>query len=185
MTDVAAPPARTPETAEVYISRLRAVLGDRDPLEVLGTTPRELRRAIAGLSPTELSTREGPGAWSVQHVLQHLADSELVGAFRIRMVLAHDRPSLAAYDQELWAERLHYDQADVEEALADFAHLRTSNVRSLEQASPADRERVGLHSERGEESIAQMILNYAGHDIVHLQQIARIRKAIGAPNESL
>ena len=28
-----------------------------------------------------------------------------------------------------------------------------------------------------------MILNYAGHDIVHLKQIARIREAIGVPNE--
>ncbi|MGH7712831.1 MAG: DinB family protein [Gemmatimonadaceae bacterium] len=184
MTDVAARATRAPETAEAYIARLLAALGSRDPFDVLGTTPRELRRAIEGLDDADLSTREGPGLWSVRHVLQHLADSELVGAFRIRMVLAHDRPALAGYDQELWAERLHYDQIDVDEVLADFERLRLANLRLLRHATPADRERVGLHSERGEESIAQMILNYAGHDIVHLRQIARIRRAIGAPNDS-
>ncbi|HEY7568009.1 MAG TPA: DinB family protein, partial [Gemmatimonadaceae bacterium] len=71
-----------------------------------------------------------------------------------------------------------YEQADVEEALADFERLRNSTLRLLEQTSVAERQRVGLHSERGEESIEQMILNQAGHDIVHLRQIARIRDAI-------
>jgi hypothetical protein len=36
------------------------------------------------------------------------------------------------------------------------------------------------HSERGDESIAQMIRMYAGHDLVHLKQIGRIRRAVGA-----
>jgi hypothetical protein len=39
---------------------------------------------------------------------------------------------------------------------------------------------VGLHAERGEESVAQMIRLYAGHDLLHLSQIARIRKTISA-----
>jgi hypothetical protein len=180
MTDVA---TRAPETAEQYIARLLSALGSRDPFDVLGSTARELNRAIAGLSDAQLGMPESPGLWSVRQVIQHLADSELVGAFRIRMVLAHDRPPLAGYDQVRWTERLHYDQADVTEALADFERLRASNLRLLRLTTPADRERVGLHSERGEESITQMILNYAGHDIVHLNQIARIREAIEAPNE--
>lgn len=179
MGDVAARAARAPETAEQYIARLLAALGDRDPFEVLAQTGTELRRAIAGLDAKGLSTPEAPGLWSVRQVIQHLADSELVGGLRLRMVLAHERPMLAAYDQERWAARLRYEQADVEEALADFERLRNSNLRLLEQTSAAERQRVGLHSERGEESIEEMILNYAGHDIVHIRQIARIRKAIG------
>jgi hypothetical protein len=169
---------RPPETAEQYIARLLNALGDRDPFEVMAQTGPALRKAIAGLDAAALNTPEGPGLWSVRQVIQHLSDSELVGAFRIRMVLAHERPSLAGYDQERWAARLHYEQADVEEALADFERLRNSNLRLLEQTSVTERQRVGLHSERGEESIEQMILNYAGHDIVHLRQIARIREAI-------
>ena len=183
MTDVATGAPRAPETAEQYIARLLATLGSRDPFDVLGSTARELRSAIAGLSDAQLGMPEAQGLWSIRQVIQHLADSELVGAFRIRMVLAHDRPALAGYDQELWTERLHYDQVDVAEALTDFEHLRASNLRLLRLTTPVDRERIGLHSERGEESITAMILNYAGHDLVHLKQIARIREAIGVPNE--
>lgn len=176
MTEVAA--RRAPETPAQYIARLLAALGDRDPFAVMAQTASALRAATAGLDPAALNTPEGPGLWSMRQVIQHLGDSELVGAFRLRMVLAHERPTLAAYDQERWAERLHYEQTDVEEALADFERLRNSNLRLLEQTSEAERQRVGLHSERGEESIEQMIVNYAGHDLVHLHQVARIREVI-------
>jgi hypothetical protein len=36
------------------------------------------------------------------------------------------------------------------------------------------------HAERGDEPLGHMIKLYAGHDVVHLRQIARIRQAIGA-----
>jgi hypothetical protein len=136
---------------------------------------------VAGLSELRLSAPEKPGKWSVRQVTQHLSDSELVGGFRFRMALAHDRPMLPGYDQDLWADRLKYQSADLSAALDDFATLRRANLRLLNGLSPGELQRVMLHSERGEESIALMMRMYAGHDIVHLRQIARIRRAVGAP----
>jgi hypothetical protein len=155
-------------------------LGTREPFEVLRGTPTALRHAASGLSPEQLSRPEGPGKWSVRQVIQHLADAELVGGFRYRMVLAHDGPTLPGYDQDAWAERLHYDQADSAAALGDFVVLRGANLRVLQQATPGELERVMVHSERGNESLRFMIRIYAGHDLVHLRQIGRIRRAIGA-----
>lgn len=169
---------------EAYVASLFAALGAREPLHVLREGPATIRQAIAGLSAAQLSTPERAGKWSVLQVVQHLADSELVGAFRFRMVLAHDVPMLPGYDQDLWAERLRYHEADIETALGDFATLRRGNLRLLEAATPADRRRVMRHSERGDESLDKMISMYAGHDLVHLRQIARIRAAIGAPTAS-
>ena len=165
---------------DAYLASLRDALGSRDPLVVLREMPSELRHAIDGLSTESLTTPERTGKWSIRDVIQHLADSELVGGYRFRMILAHDRPTLAGYDQDLWAKRLGYAEADVHTALEDFARLRQANLRLFERASSADRERVGIHTERGEESIAQLIPTYAGHDIVHLRQIARIRRGVAA-----
>lgn len=107
-------------------------------------------------------------------VLEHLADSELVWGYRLRKVLAEDRPELTGFDQDLWADRLGYDSADSEAALSMFAALRSANLRLLSRAPQGDLDRVGIHDERGEESVEHMIRLYAGHDLVHRRQLERI-----------
>lgn len=174
MTDPADP-------VRAYVQSILDALGDRDPFEVLREGPDALRAALAGLTPTQLTTPEREGKWSVLEVAHHLADSDRVAAFRFRMILAHDAPELPGYDQDLWAGRLRYREADPATVLHDFAEVRRSNVRLLERTTPEERRRVMRHSERGEESLAHLIRMHAGHDVVHLRQIARIRAAIGAP----
>ena len=111
-------------------------------------------------------------------VLQHLADSELVWGYRLRRLLAEDRPALTGFDQDLWASRLGYAAADRDQALAMFGVLREANLRLLAQASPEDLDRVAVHAERGEESARHMIRLYAGHDLVHRRQLQRVVEAV-------
>lgn len=164
-----------------YVAALLDALGSRDPLELLAETPAALRKAVAGLTPEQDGTPERPGKWSVRQVVQHLADSDLVTGFRFRMVLAHDAPEIAGYDQDLWADRLGYKDSDLATALDDFEFLRGLNLRLLRRVQPEDMKRVMRHSERGDEPLDHIVKLFAGHDLVHLRQIARIREAIGAP----
>ena len=168
------------EQARAYTAAILDLLGDRPPLDVLRATPGAVRAAVAGLSEAQLSAREAPGKWSTRHVVRHLADSEIVWGWRLRLVLAQDRPPLTGYDQDLWADRLRYRDARLADSLATFAALRTANLRLVRSTSAADMQRVGVHTERGEESVAHMLKLYAAHDLVHLRQIERIKKAVGA-----
>jgi hypothetical protein len=172
---------RSLSPAQTYVATVFAALGARDPMEVLVQTPARLGRAVSGLSAAQERQREAQGKWSVRHVVQHLADAELVGGFRYRMVLAHDAPALPGYDQDLWAERMKYEEVAIDTALGDFTAYRQANLRLLQGLAAGDLTRVMRHSERGDESVAKMIRMYAGHDLIHLRQIARIRRAIGAP----
>lgn len=175
------PSAPNPVTqVDAYVASLFEALGTRDPIVVLGETPSAVRGLTEGISREKLSSPEAPGKWSLVQVVQHLADSEIVGAFRFRMVLAHDRPPIPGYDQDLWASRLKYGQVEIDSALVQFTALREANVRLLQWTTPTERERFGIHAERGEESITKMMKMYAGHDLVHLRQMARIRQAVGA-----
>jgi hypothetical protein len=174
------PASRSIEQARQYTAAVLDLVGSKDPIEVLRSTPNGVQHAVAGLNDGELSQPEAPNKWSIRHVVRHLADSELVWGYRLRMVLAQDRPTLIGYDQDRWAERLRYDQAPVEGALEALRVLRLSNLNLLDGLSPAELDRVGVHAERGEESVALMIRLYAGHDLLHLAQLARIRQAIRA-----
>jgi hypothetical protein len=166
--------SRSPDQAREYTAAVLGLLGDRDPRAVLGATPDLLRRVVEGLSAEQVQTPEQPGKWSIGQVVRHLADSEIVWGWRLRLVLAQDRPTITGYDQDAWAERMHYDAAPVGEALAEFSALRRTHLRLVSGLSDADLTRVGVHAERGEESVAHMINMYAGHDLLHLRQIERI-----------
>jgi len=172
------PASRSIDQARDYTAAILNLLGSRDPLAVLGRTDEEIRAAIAGMSDAQLSQPESAGNWSVRQVVRHLADSDLVWGYRVRMVLAQDRPPLTGYDQDLWARRLHYERAPIDEALDLFSVLRRSNLRLLTNASAEDLRRVGVHAERGEESVEHMVRMYAGHDLLHLRQLERIRRIV-------
>ena len=177
------PASSTAAETEAYVAALLRLLGDRDPVEVLRETPDAVRRFLDAV-PDEIAVRpEAPGKWSIRDVVQHLADSELVGGFRLRMVLAQDRPPLAGYDQDLWASRLRYRDVDVRDAFEQFAAIRRFNMRLWRDLSPDDLIRAGVHGERGEERLGRLRRLYAGHDLLHLKQLERIAASAIRPSE--
>jgi len=162
------------EDAEAYIAAVLSLLGDRDPIQVLSDTPDAVRQAFAGRSDEEIRRPERPGKWSAIEVVQHLADSDLVWAYRMHQVAAEDRPRLTGFDQDLWATQLGYRSVNVEHALAQFETMRSVNLLFLGRLPPDAFARVGVHSERGDESLDHMVRLYAGHDLAHLRQLDRI-----------
>ena len=172
------PASRAPAQAEAYVAAVLDLVGDKDPIAVLRATPGALRGAIEGLTIQQLRTPERPRKWSIVAVLQHLADAEVVWAWRMRLILAQDRPVLTGYDQDRWADRLGYADADPAQALEEFTVLRRGNLRLLERATADDLRRVGVHAERGEESVEHLRRLFAGHDLLHLRQIERIRVSL-------
>src|SRR5205085_8194097 len=92
-----------PAATATYVQALLDLLGERDPIEVLGELIPWLDDRVRGVTEVTLRRPEKPGKWSVIDVVQHLADSELVVAFRTRMVLSQESPVLQAYDQDRWA----------------------------------------------------------------------------------
>lgn len=174
------PPDSTPEETAAYIRALLELLGDQDPFAIMRATPGELERGLAGVASDVAQRPEAPNKWSMAQVVQHLADSELVLGFRMRLVLAQDRPILSGYDQEAWAERLRYQVVAPTLAMSQFRTLREANLALLERMPDGDLDRVGLHSERGEESVRQMVRLYAAHDLVHRNQFERVKVAVTA-----
>lgn len=163
--------------AASYQRMLLAALGDDDPAAVQSVGPANARALVAEAG-ADLRTRPAPREWSVLLCLAHIADGELVMSGRYRWVLAHDRPELIGYDQDLWVDNIHADDEDPEGLLGQYASLRAANVNLWRRSSEAQRARVAVHRERGEESYDLMFRMLAGHDRVHLAQARRALEAV-------
>jgi hypothetical protein len=158
-----------------YQRFLLSQLGDDDPAEVQAGTPSALR-ALVRDAGDRLRARAAPTEWSVLETAGHMLDGEVVSSARYRWILAQDEPRLVGYDQELWMDRLRHNDDDPEELLALFQALRGANLALWSRSTHAQRERVGIHEERGPESYELVFRLIAGHDRNHLSQA---RNALG------
>jgi hypothetical protein len=155
-----------------YQALLLRYLGDQDPSEIQRRTPD----AAAGLVSEAgdlLRTRPEEREWSVLELVGHLHDAELVSGARYRWILAQDRPSLIGYDQDLWVDRLGHNQGDPDSLLAMFRAIRTANLELWAGTTQEQRDRVGMHVERGAESFDLMFRMLGGHDLFHIEQMNR------------
>lgn len=136
----------------------------------------EVVKAIEGATDADLDVREGPGEWSPRQVIHHLADSEMTSAIRIRRLLVEDRPVIQGYDQEAFANLLHYDRP-IEASLAAFKAARESTAQILHRMSEDDWRREGTHSETGAFGVVEWMRAYGVHAHEHADQIRRARAA--------
>jgi hypothetical protein len=136
-----------------------------------------VEEALRGATDAELDARPAPGKWSAREIVHHLGDSEMTAAIRLRLLLAHDRPTIMGYDQEEFARRLHYDRP-YQASLEAFRAARQVTGELLDRLSPADWARSGTHTESGLYSMERWLEIYAAHAHNHAQQIKTARRSI-------
>lgn len=162
-----------------YMQRMKSYVGRRDPMKMQAAMPAQLARAVRGLRRAQLTRRPRPRKWSIQEIVGHLADTEIVYGFRLRMMLAQPGAPIQAYDQDKWANNLGYKRQPIGKLLEQIRVLRGANLRLVKSLPRAWRNRYGMHSERGRESVARTLRLLAGHDVNHLNQIRAIRRQFG------
>jgi DinB family protein len=165
---------RMNETPQQYTQRILGYIDGKEPLAVQAATAKKLDRLIKGVSTARLRKRPAPDKWSVSEVIAHLVDAEIVGAFRIRLILGSPGTSIVAYDQDSWVTSGHYEKRDPRKSVEQFRVLREANLALLASLEPAQWKHYGVHSERGRESIEHIVRMFAGHDMNHLQQMEKI-----------
>jgi uncharacterized damage-inducible protein DinB len=126
-----------------------------------------------------LQNKPSPDKWTAAQILAHLAEAEIVWAYRFRKVVGSNGQPIEAYDQKEWVKNSGYLQSDPHLALSLFQIVRKANVEWLKSLTTEQKEKFGIHSERGKESILQMVRMMAGHDINHLQQMELIAMGNG------
>ena len=162
------------ETPQQYTERVLGYMEGKKPLAVQAATANKLARLIRGVPVSRLRQRPAPDTWSVGEILAHLADTEMVGGFRMRLILGAPGTPIPAFDQDRWVSSGHYDQRNPRQSVEQFRTLREANLALLKSLTPEQWKHHGVHSERGVETIDRIAHMFAGHDVNHLRQIERI-----------
>jgi hypothetical protein len=142
--------------------------------------PQALRSAVAGLSREQVRARPVPGKWSTLEVVCHLADFDPILADRMKRIIAEDRPTLLGADERRFAAALAYHERDLEEELTIIERTRAQMARVLRAQGPEALARVGVHNERGPQTLEQLLATATRHIPHHIKFIDEKRQALGA-----
>jgi hypothetical protein len=154
-----------------YVERERLVERYRDG-------HRAVTEAVTNITEAELDKRPAADAWTAREIVHHLADSETTSYIRLRRLLAEDQPVIHAYDEALFARRLHYDRP-VAASLEVLRAVRQSSAELLDALQPHEWNNAGVHSESGPYSVSTWLAIYADHAHDHADQIRRAREGRG------
>ncbi len=139
----------------------------------------KLHRLIAGLSREQLLARPVAGTWSLQTLVVHVMDSDLIATHRMKRVLAEEKPLLIAYSEDGFAERLHYEDLDAALAADLFRLNRVQAGQVLRHASEGDWDRTGVHNQRGIVTLRDLVHGYNQHLEHHLVFARAKLRALG------
>jgi hypothetical protein len=140
--------------------------------------------ALADTKPAEIDYTPDEHSWSLRQIAAHLADSEVVAAWRFRRLIADTNPVLEAFDEKLWAANLGYHRRHPADSLKSFLQLRGENHDLLHHLDPQSFDNAGAHVERGRVTLRDMVRINIEHTEKHAAQIQRVRDHFKAQSTS-
>jgi len=162
------------ETTEQYKARITGYVAGKDHFKVFQATPKKLAVLLKKSAGKKLTQRPQADKWSIAEIVAHLAESEIVIGYRLRMMLAANGILIQVVDQDAWQSNARYLQTNMGKALQLFKVIRACNVAMLKSLPKKQWNCYGVHQERGKETVSRVVEMYAGHDVNHLLQIERI-----------
>lgn len=149
-------------------------------IEEAEKSPKQIGAAISGLSDRVLRYRPAPGKWCILEILAHLADMEILYAYRMRQMLADKNPLIAPIDQDAWARNLGYLESSPAELVALYGLNRHATLQLLRRIKASALEKSAQHPElQRAVTLAEYVGMMSRHGPNHLAQIERLKKEAG------
>ncbi len=142
----------------------------------------KLKGAVSGLSREDMiwkPTDPTLGLWSIQQIVMHMLDSDLIWCARMKSIIAEENPRILGYDEGKFAQRLLNDERDAQSALQLFDLNRRQFTRALRKLPESAFSRTGQHSERGPITLGQSLQWMVEHVDHHVGFIRRKRDKLG------
>lgn len=148
-------------------------------IDEVAAAPGQFRRAVTGLTPTQLDTPYRDGGWTVRQVAHHVPDSHMNAYMRFKFGLTEEAPAIKTYEEKDWARtpEVATTPVDVSLALLDALHARW--VTLLRAMTAEQFARTIKHPEWGTPSLDAMLALYAWHGRHHTAHVTSLRERMG------
>jgi hypothetical protein len=150
-------------------------------LDAAEDSPKQIAAAVLGLPEKTVRYKPSSDKWCILEILGHLADMEILHAYRIRQMLADKDPVIVPIDQDDWAKNLGYLEFSPPELVALYGLNRHANVGLLRLLKAEDLQKSASHPELDHRVIvADYVQLMSKHGPNRLDQVVRLKKeAIG------
>lgn len=154
---------------------------DRSIIDTYARGGDLLRASIAGLTREDFLAYPVPGTWSIQEIVIHLQDSDLVGIHRMQRIAAENNPLVIGYDETKFVRTLRSDLQSIEDAVTILDLSRRQFAKVLRALPDEAFERTGVHNEVGVITLGVQVKKYHEHLLHHLKFVKDKRRLLGKP----
>ena len=138
----------------------------------------ELLKQLEGLREASAGTRPEPNEWSVEEILQHEADVDVMYSRRIRDMLA-GIPDMVVIDKATYEPARQEAKKDGLAGILRRAYAaRVAVLELVSELTEEDMAKSARHPVRGPMTVRQAVEGIVRHDRDHAQQIAKTRAAV-------
>lgn len=134
----------------------------------------EFLKLAQSISVQERTQQPAPDQWSAAFVIHHMADADAHFATRFLHILTTDKPSITPFDEEIYPERLNYVKRNASDSLLAIAGLQAVVINILSLVPDSNWSRLGIHPEKGEITLTDILTQTNNHVISHTEQLHQI-----------
>ena len=148
-------------------------------IETIANFPQNIKELTSQLTDSQLDTPYRPEGWTVRQLIHHCADSHMNAFIRFKLSLTEDKPTVKAYEEQLWAEQPDYFMPiDASLLIIDGLHKRWFTV--LTNMTNQNFEAEYTHPQTGNKQNLNFMLGlYDWHCNHHLAHISQLKKQMG------
>ncbi len=164
-----------PDAAEYmpYYEKYIALVPDGDVVAALRQQLDDTLALLSGVDEARGAHRYAPDKWSVKELVGHVIDTERIFAYRALRFARKDETPLSGFEQDDYIRHGSFDEYQLSELAAEFAHVRRANLSLFQHLSAAAWTRTGLANGHAV-SVRALAYIMAGHELHH-REILRIR----------
>lgn len=153
----------TPETRSRHIDQIAGL-------------PQRFRKAVLGLSESQLNTPYRDGGWTVRQLIHHVPDSHANAYIRTKLALTEDTPTIKPYEEDAWARLKDTELTPIEVSLTLLEAIHTRWSTLLRNLAGEDFARKFNHPAAGVHDLDWLIATYDWHGNHHLAHITFLRE---------